>query len=127
MVDMAFISRFALRRIASIVVVAIISYLSYAFFADIFIRSGWPAFKFSGPAQSATPSSSTLTEVHLTSDQCKAVFPELTKEIDAAVSRGPFKLVKRPDNRAGNVKGKIKNGKVCAFAGISLAKTWKIV
>lgn len=58
------------------------------------------------------PSAETLQSLSLTEDQCAAAFPGLTKEIDDAVARGPFPLMRQPDHHTGLVQGRIKNGKV---------------
>src|SRR5271168_2743428 len=57
-------------------------------------------------------SKNTLESLSLTDAQCKAMFPGLTKEIDDAVSRGPFDLKKQKDNYAGLVQGRVKDGKL---------------
>ncbi|TGO17688.1 hypothetical protein BTUL_0015g00230 [Botrytis tulipae] len=58
------------------------------------------------------PSADILQSLSLTEDQCRAAFPDLTKEIDDAVTRGPFPLKRQPDHRTGLVQGRIKDGKV---------------
>jgi hypothetical protein len=47
------------------------------------------------------PSKETLNSLLLTEEQCKATFPELTREIDESVLRGPFRLKKEPDDYMG--------------------------
>jgi len=62
------------------------------------------------------PSEDKLENRALNEEQCRAAFPGLTKEIDDAVARGPFKLDKEPPDHQGLVQGRIKNGKVhCQF------------
>ena len=53
-----------------------------------------------------------LESLALTDAQCKAIFPGLTKEIDDAVSRGPFDLKMQPADYAGLVQGRIRDGKL---------------
>lgn len=48
----------------------------------------------------------------MTTEECNAVFPGLTKEIEAAVARGPFELQKKSGHATGMVQGRIKDGKV---------------
>lgn len=48
----------------------------------------------------------------LTTNECLATFPGLTREIDEAVDRGLFQLKKMPYYTTGLVQGKIENGKV---------------
>jgi hypothetical protein len=60
----------------------------------------------------------------LTTEQCVATFPGLTREIEDAVARGPFRLERWPDHATGITQGKIEDGKVgsggsevwCAYA-----------
>ncbi|KUJ18869.1 uncharacterized protein LY89DRAFT_613994 [Mollisia scopiformis] len=58
------------------------------------------------------PSKEVLNSLNLSEDECRATFPYLMKEIDDAVSRGPFKLDKEPDDYQGLVQARIKNGKL---------------
>lgn len=58
------------------------------------------------------PSKETQNSLFLDDGQCRATFPGLTKEIDDAVSRGPFLLEKEPDDYMGMVQARIKYGKV---------------
>ncbi len=58
------------------------------------------------------PSKETLNSLSLGKDQCRNTFPEVTKEIDDAVARGPFKLEREPDDYQGLVQARIKGGKV---------------
>jgi hypothetical protein len=58
------------------------------------------------------PSKETLQSLFLTDAQCKATFPGLTKEIDDAVARGPFRLEKLPADYTGLVQGRIRDGKI---------------
>jgi hypothetical protein len=51
-------------------------------------------------------------KLNLTENECRATFPDLTKEIDDAVARGSFNLTKAPDGHTGLVQGQIKDGKV---------------
>jgi hypothetical protein len=51
-----------------------------------------------------------LRNLSLDEEQCKAAFPELTKEIDDAVAEGPFTLKQTGDG--GPVQGRIKDGQV---------------
>ena len=48
----------------------------------------------------------------MTTEECNAVFPGLTKEIEAGVARGPFELQKKSGHATGMVQGRIKDGKV---------------
>lgn len=58
------------------------------------------------------PAKETLKSLFLTEEQCDATFPDLTKEIDIAVARGPFHLQKGPKNAHGAVEGRIRDGKL---------------
>ena len=58
------------------------------------------------------PSKEKLQNRALNEQQCRAAFPGLSKEIDDAVARGPFKLDKEPPDHQGLVQGRIKDGKV---------------
>ena len=58
------------------------------------------------------PSKEALQSLTLTDAQCKAMFPDLTKEIDDAAARGPFDLKKQKDDYAGLVQGRIRDGKL---------------
>ncbi|KAK9426183.1 hypothetical protein SUNI508_12544 [Seiridium unicorne] len=51
-----------------------------------------------------------LNNRFLTSDQCAAAFPELTKDIDDAVAKGPFTL--EASGPLGPLIGRIKDGKL---------------
>jgi hypothetical protein len=48
----------------------------------------------------------------MTTKECTAVFPGLTKEIEDAVSIGPFELTRKPNYTTGMVQGRIEDGKV---------------
>lgn len=48
----------------------------------------------------------------MTTRECRAVFPGLTKEIESAVERGPFELKRQPGHAVGIVQGRIEDGKV---------------
>jgi hypothetical protein len=52
-----------------------------------------------------------LENLSLNEEECDAAFPGLTKEIDDAVSLGPFKVKQTGD--LGPLQGRIKDGKVC--------------
>lgn len=64
-------------------------------------------------SQGAAESVPFLNSLSLTERQCASAFPELNKEIDRALSQGPFDLNKVADDYSGSVQGRIKNGKVC--------------
>lgn len=51
----------------------------------------------------------------MTTAECSAAFPGLTREIDMAVARGPFELKKMPKHATGVVQGRIEDGKVGFF------------
>jgi hypothetical protein len=67
---------------------------------------------YDGGLPTKHPSKEILESLSLTDAQCKAMFPELTKEIDDAVARGPFDLKKQPADYAGLVQGRIRDGKL---------------
>lgn len=67
------------------------------------------------------PSEDKLENRALNEEQCRAAFPGLTKEIDDAVARGPFKLDKEPPDHQGLVQGRIKNGKLYIISADSRA------
>jgi hypothetical protein len=58
------------------------------------------------------PSKEILKNPSLTEGQCRTTFPGLTKEIDDAVTRGPFQLERARDDYTGLVQGRIADGKV---------------
>jgi hypothetical protein len=58
----------------------------------------------------------------MTTQECSAAFPGLTREIDMAVARGPFKLKKMPSHATGMVQGRIEDGKVGLFLVIPHAR-----
>jgi len=60
------------------------------------------------------PSKETLGSLSLTDNQCAEAFPGLNREIENAVTQGPFEMKKGPDDIifSGSVKGRIKDGKV---------------
>lgn len=58
------------------------------------------------------PSKETLENLSLIEQQCRATFPGLMKEIDDAVTRGPFDLEKEPDDYTGMVQLRIKDGHI---------------
>ncbi|KAF8854787.1 hypothetical protein BDZ45DRAFT_747117 [Acephala macrosclerotiorum] len=64
------------------------------------------------PFLKSTPSKGVLDSLILSEDQCRATFPGLTKEVDEAVARGPFKLEREPDDYQGLVQARIKNRKL---------------
>ncbi|KAK0615013.1 glycosyl transferase family 90-domain-containing protein [Bombardia bombarda] len=57
-----------------------------------------------------TSSDTTLNNLSLTEEQCNAVFPGLTKDIDDVVAQGPF-IVKQMGD-FGPLQGRIKDGKI---------------
>ena len=58
------------------------------------------------------PSRQIQGSLFLDEGQCRAAFPELNKEIDDGVARGPFHLKKAPADYMGLVQARIKDGKV---------------
>ncbi len=76
------------------------------------------------PFSSHFPSKKILNTLSLNEHQCRATFPGLTKEIDDAVARGPFDLEKEPDDYAGLVQARIKDGKVRHIANVSFLGLW---
>lgn len=66
------------------------------------------------PARSSKDRSPTHSSrsLFLNHEECNIAFPGLTKPVDDAVSRGPFKLKKKPGDYPGLVQGRIRNGKV---------------
>ncbi|OCL01750.1 hypothetical protein AOQ84DRAFT_306094 [Glonium stellatum] len=62
--------------------------------------------------QPSSPAKDTFESLSLTAAQCENAFPDLTKDIDEAVARGPFKYEKTPGDYKGLVQGRIKNGKL---------------
>jgi hypothetical protein len=65
----------------------------------------------------ASPSSGSVRgrwrDLGLTGKQCAAEFPGLEREIENAVAEGGFDLKKAPDDVAGSIQGRIRDGKVC--------------
>lgn len=67
---------------------------------------------YSSSLASQYPSEETLRSWSLTDEQCRIAFPGLLKEVDDAVTRGPFVQDKfDPENPLGPVRGRIKDGK----------------
>jgi hypothetical protein len=66
----------------------------------------------SGDARHHYAHNELFDRLNQTENECRATFPDLTKEIDDAVARGPFNLTKAPDGHTGLVQGQIKDGKV---------------
>jgi hypothetical protein len=95
----------ALRFSSRFICLISVTCLLYLFYFGDFSSTFWPF--------SNTPSQKILKSLSLTDEQCKATFPKLTKEIDDAVARGPFRLEKEPDDYQGLVQARIKDGKVC--------------
>jgi sensor histidine kinase regulating citrate/malate metabolism len=56
----------------------------------------------------------TLKNLSLSDPQCKAAFPDLTRDIDRMVRRGKFKFRKSDPDYKGLVQGRIHNNKVPA-------------
>lgn len=101
------ITRKKLARVALFVCVAVVLYNVFALSIG---GSGVPSLL--SLLVTKYPSRENLENRSLNDEQCSATFPGLTKEIDDAVARGPFKLDKAPQDYQGLVQGRIKDGHV---------------
>lgn len=66
------------------------------------------------PKGAAASGREMFERLDMTTRECRAVFPGLTKEIEGAVERGPFELKRQPGHAVGIVQGRIEDGKVGA-------------
>lgn len=55
---------------------------------------------------------SSFERLDMTTAECRAAFPGLTREVEIAVARGPFDLKRMPSHATGMVQGRIEDGKV---------------
>jgi hypothetical protein len=105
-----------LLRWRSITICGVLLFLSLIYFYRG--NSNWTGGRYTDfKLPKHYPSKQTLQSLSLTEEQCDAVFPGLTRQIDVAVARGPFDMKKGPDVAHGSVDGKIKDGKVRWFRG----------
>lgn len=78
---------------------------------DTFPNAHAHAHPHSNPAWMKKPPPALLNNRFLTSSQCAAAFPGLTKEIDDVVAKGPFTLARRPHD-LGPLVARIRDGKL---------------
>lgn len=103
---MVFLTRLSVRSLLVVIFVVILCYYGYT------QRSMSKRLLSSVPVSRRIPSRDTLENLLLTTAQCKAEFPLLTKEIDEAVARRPFRLRKAENLYDGQIEGRIRVGKV---------------